>query len=57
MTFYLFVWLFVYLYVYLSVRSLTLVRFGQLLRYAYKRFVNAMKVYIEMNNLQVELIR
>ena len=36
--------------------SLSLVRFGQLLRYADKRIVNIMKVYIEINNLQVELI-
>ncbi len=31
--------------------------FGQLLRCAHKRFVNIMNVYIERNNLQVELIR
>ena len=31
--------------------------FGQLLRYADKRIVIIMKVYIERNNLQVELIR
>ena len=37
--------------------SLTLVRFRQLLRYADKRIANIMKVYIERNNLQVELIR
>ena len=35
--------------------SLTLVHFGQLLRYADKRIVNIMKVCIERNNLQVEL--
>ena len=29
-------------------------RFGQLLRYAGKRIVNIMKVYIERNNLQLE---
>ena len=33
------------------------VRFGQLLRCAHKRYVNIMKVYIERNNVQVELIR
>ena len=33
------------------------VRFGQLLRCAHKRIVNIMKVYIERNNIQVELIR
>ena len=37
--------------------SLSLGRFGQLLRYADKRIVNIMKVCIERNNLQVELIR
>ena len=37
--------------------SLHLLRFGQLLRCAHKRIVNVMKVYIERNNLQVELIR
>ena len=31
--------------------------FWQLLRYADKRIVNIMKVYIERNNTQVELIR
>ena len=31
--------------------------FGQLLRCAYKCIVNIMKVYIERNNIQVELIR
>ena len=36
--------------------SLPLVSFGQLLSYADKCFVNIMKVYIERNNLQVELI-
>ena len=46
------------MYVCLSVRpSLQLVRFGKLLRYADKRIVNIIKVYIERNNLQVELIR
>ena len=34
--------------------SLHLVRFGQLLRCAYKRIVNIMKVYIERNKLQLE---
>ena len=33
------------------------VRFGQLLRCANKRIVKIMKVYIERNNMQVELIR
>ena len=33
------------------------VRIGQLLRCAHKRIVNIMKVYIERNNMQVELIR
>ena len=37
--------------------SLHLARYGQLLRCAYKRIVNLMKVYIERNNMQVELIR
>ena len=37
--------------------SLYLVRFGQLLRCAHKRIVNIMKVCIERNNIQVELIR
>ena len=37
--------------------SLYLVRFVKPLRYAGKRNVNIMKVYIEMNNSQVELIR
>ena len=32
-------------------------RFGQILRYADKRIVNIMKVYIVRNNLQVEFIR
>ena len=36
--------------------SLHLVRFGQLLRCADKRIVNIMKVYIERNNLQLELV-
>ena len=36
--------------------SLHVVNCGQLLCCAYKRFVNIMKVYIERNNLQVELI-
>ena len=33
------------------------VRFGQLLRCSHNRIVNIMKVYIERNNIQVELIR
>ena len=37
--------------------SLYSVRFGQLLRCAHKRIVDIMKVYIEKNNMQVELIR
>ncbi len=37
--------------------SLHSVRFGQLLRCARKRIVNIMKVYIERNNIHVELIR
>ena len=37
--------------------SLHSLRFGQLLRCAHKRIVNIMKVYIERNNKQVELIR
>ena len=37
--------------------SLHSVRFGQLLRCAHKRIVNIMKVYIERNNMQDELIR
>ena len=36
--------------------SLSLVRFGYLLRYADKQIVNIMKVYIERNNMQLELI-
>ena len=36
--------------------SLCLGRFGQLLCYADKHIVTIMKVYIERNNLQVELI-
>ena len=37
--------------------SLHSVCFGQLLRCAHKRVVNIMKVYIERNNMRVELIR
>ena len=37
--------------------SLNLVRFGQLLRCADTRIVNIMKLCVEMNNAQVELIR
>ena len=36
--------------------SLHSVRFDQLLRCAHKRIVNIMEVYIERNNIQVELI-
>ena len=36
--------------------SICLVRFGQLLRYADKRIVDIMKVYIERNNLKIEFI-
>ena len=32
------------------------VRFGQLLRCSHKRIVDVMKVYIERNNMQVELM-
>ena len=46
------------LYVCMSVSpSFNLIRVGQLLRYADKGIVNIMKVYIERNNLQDELIR
>ena len=37
--------------------SLHFFRFGQLLRCEHKRIVNLMKVFMERNNLQVELIR
>ena len=37
--------------------SLHSIRFGQLLPSAHKRTVNQIKVYIERNNMQVELIR
>ena len=37
--------------------SLHSVSFGQLLRCAHKSIVNNMKLYIERNNIQVELIR
>ena len=37
--------------------SIHSVRFGQLLRCAHKRIVNTMKVYIDRNHMQVELIR
>ena len=33
------------------------VRFGQLFPCAHKRIVNIMKVYIERNNMQVEILR
>ena len=36
--------------------SLHSVRFGQLLRCAHKRIVNILKLYIEMKNMQVQLI-
>ena len=43
---------------YVCIRSLLhSVRHGQLLRCAHKRIVNNIKVYIERNNKQVELIR
>ena len=38
------------------ISSLLSVRFGQLIRCAHKRIVNIIKVYIEMNNIRVELI-
>ena len=34
----------------------SLTSFGQLLRCAHKRIVNIMKVYIERNNMHVELM-
>ena len=37
--------------------SLHSVRFGQLLRCTHKRIVDITKVYIERNNMKVELIR
>ena len=37
--------------------SLPLVRFGKILRCSDKRIVNIMNVYLERNNMQVELIR
>ena len=37
-------------------RSLHLLSLCELLRYADKRIVNIMKVYIERNNMQVEMI-
>ena len=37
--------------------SLLLFRFDQIILYPDKRIVNTMKVYIELNNMQVELIR
>ena len=40
-----------------NISSLHSVRFGQLLRCAHKRVVDIMKMYIERNNMQVELIR
>ena len=36
--------------------SFRFILFGKLLRYADKRIVNILRVYIERNNLQVELI-
>ena len=54
----LFVCFYVCLFVSLFVSSsLHLVCFGQLLRCADKRIVKIMKMYIERNNMQVELIR
>ena len=45
-------------YVCVCIRSsLHSVRLGQLLRCAYKRIVNRIKVYIERSNMQFELIR
>ena len=41
----------------ISSSSLHLVRFGELLRYADRRIVVIMKVYIERNNVLVELMR
>ena len=50
--------MFVCLYVCLSVSpSLPLVSFGQLFRCADNCIVNIMKVYIERNNMQAELIQ
>ena len=37
--------------------SLHSVRFGQMLRCAHQHIVNIMKVYVERNSMQVELIR
>ena len=37
--------------------SIHSVRFGQLLRCAHQRIVKIMKLYIESNNIQVEVIR
>ena len=50
-------WLFTWFVCLFVSPLLCLGRFGQLLRHANKRIVNIMKVYIEKNNLQVELIR
>ena len=47
-------WMFVCLFV---SSSLHLVRFGQQFRCADKRIVNIMNVYIERNNMEVEVIR
>ena len=41
----------------LLLASFKIVRFGRLLRCADKRTVNVMKVYIERNSIQVELIQ
>ena len=46
----------VYVRVYIR-SSLHSVLFGQLLRFAHQRIVDRIKVYIERNNMQVELIR
>ena len=40
----------------LLLSSLHSVRFGQLLRCAHKRIVKIMKLYIETNNMQVEMV-
>ena len=40
----------------IALSSLSLVHFGQLQRYADQRTVNIMKVHIERNTLQLELI-
>ena len=42
---------------YVRIFSLHSVRFGQLLRCAHQRIDNILKVYIERNTMQMELIR